>query len=141
MKIFNAGRHTLACLIALGLGLSMVSGASAARLASALQQTGGVRGDTGQTLRVLVNLHGSLLQNVAAAVTITAADGTTVASGTTSMGGAYTTALDAGTYNVTVTTNHFTATQSVTIVQSTSPAVITVKLTPKVAPSENRPTN
>ena len=68
MKIFNAGRHTLACLIALGLGLSMVSGASAARLASALQQTGGVRGDTGQTLRVLVNLHGSLLQNVAAAV-------------------------------------------------------------------------
>jgi hypothetical protein len=141
MKIFNAGRRTVVCLIAFGLCFSIIPIASAATLAAAMQKPGGVRGDKGQTLRVLVNLNGVLLKNVAATVSITAADGTVVVSGMTSKSGAYSTALDAGTYTVTVTTTHYTATQSVTIVESTSPEVVTVKLTAKAARPETQPTN
>jgi hypothetical protein len=141
MKMFNAGRRTVVCLVALGLGLSLVSVASAARTAGAMQQTGGVRGDNGQILKVVVNLNGSMLKNVPAAVSITTPDGTPVITGKTSMGGTYSTPLDVGTYNVTVTTTHFSSTQSITIVQSTSPAVMTVDLKPRVSRSIAAPSN
>jgi hypothetical protein len=141
MKIFNAGRRTVVCLIALGLGLNVVSAASAARSSRAIQQTGGVRGDNGQTLKVVVNLNGASLRNVTAAVTITAADGTPVVTGVTSAAGVYSIPLNVGTYNVTVTTTHYSSTQSITIVQSITPAVMTMNLKPKVSRSTAAPTN
>lgn len=131
MKIFNAGRRIVACLVALGLAVSIVSVAAAAPVASGMQTPGGVRGDNGQHLRVTVKLNGKPLMNVVAAVAITAADGTAVVTGVTSKRGVYSTALDAGTYTVTATTTHYTATGSVTIVQSISPAMLTLDLTLK----------
>lgn len=132
MKMFNAGRRIVLLLAAFGLVMSVVPAALAAP-AAAIQDTGGVRGENGQILRVTVKLNGKALKNVTAAITITTGDGKAVVSGVTSKAGTYAAPLDAGTYNVTATTTKYTATGSVTIEKSTSPAVLILNLELKTA--------
>jgi hypothetical protein len=92
---------------------------------------GGVRGDQGQTLRVIVKLKGQTLKNVAATIKITGSDQQGTVTGTTSMKGVYSVALNPGTYTVTATTAHYTASGNITIVASTNPAILTLNLAPK----------
>jgi hypothetical protein len=134
MNVINAGRRMVVCLIALGLVMSVVTVAEGATFTGAFQKQGGVRmhGSAGQTVRVTVMLNGKILTSAGAAVTVTASNGATVTSGHTT-GGWFSTPLDAGTYTVTATTLHYTATGSVTTEQSTSTAALTLNLVPKTA--------
>lgn len=137
MNVPTAVRKFVASLAAFGLLLILLPAAVAAPLATAaspLQDTGGVRGANGQTLRVTVKLMAIHLTDLAAKVTITDADGKVVTSGTTNKVGIYSTALNAGTYTVTATTDAFTGTDSVTIESSTSPALLTINLEQKSQP-------
>lgn len=134
MNVPTAVRRFVASLAAFGLLLILIPAAAAAPSSSALQDTGGVRGANGQTLRVTVKLMGIHLSDLAAKVTITDAGGKVIASGTTNKAGTYSTALDAGTYTVTATTDAFTGTDSVTIESSTSPALLTINLEQKSQP-------
>ena len=133
MNVFNEVRRKFVCLVALGLAVCLIPSALAAPGAGPMQTRGGVRGDNGQTLRITVKLGEKPLVNLKVAIKITTADGTVVASGTTSNNGVYSTALDAGTYTVTTTTARYTGTGNVTIEQSTSPAMLTIHLEKKAA--------
>ena len=141
MNQFTFGRKMFFALIA----ALLVIGASQ-RTADAQQQPvnnqhslgdrGGTRSGNGQTMSVMAKLNGKGWGK--ATVVVTAADGTQVDKGVTDATGTYTNnSLAAGTYTVTVSTAHYTATQSVTIVQSTDTNSVTLTLTkkPTVAPA------
>jgi hypothetical protein len=135
MNQFAFGRKMFFALIA----ALLVIGASQ-RTADAQQQPvnnqhslgdrGGTRSGNGQTMSVMAKLNGKGWGK--ATVVVTAADGTQVDKGVTDATGTYTNnSLAAGTYTVTVSTAHYTATQSVTIVQSTDTNSVTLTLTKK----------
>ena len=143
MTRFNAGNTLVsACTIGLVLSTPVLVGAASLSAPGHAQQSrppianvvikpGGVRGDQGQTLRVIVKLKGQTLTHVAATIKITGSDQQGTVSGTTSMKGVYSVALNPGTYTVTATTARYTASGDITIVASTNPAILTLNLAPK----------
>ena len=143
MNRFGAGNTLVsACTLALLLSIPVLVGAASLSAHGQVQRSyppasnvvvkpGGVRGDQGQTLRVIVKLKGQTLMHVAAAIKITGSDQQGTVTGKTSTKGVYSVALNPGTYTVTATTAHDTASGDITIVASTNPAILTLNLAPK----------
>ncbi len=137
MKQFTFGRKVCFALVAVVLVFGVSLCTSAAQQSSSGGQhpqdgRGVIRGASGQALSVMAKLNGKGWGK--ATVVVTAADGTQVDKGVTDSTGTYTNnSLAAGTYTVTVSTAHYTATQSVTIVQSTDTNAVTLTLTKKPA--------
>jgi hypothetical protein len=109
--------------------------ANFATLASAQKQsTGGMRAGDAQPLTVTVILNGNAY--VDAHVVITASKGAVLASGWTGEDGTFTTnALNVGTFKVTASTQHYTASGSVTLDKLPTNASLALTLAKKPKPS------
>lgn len=128
MTIPNLGRKAIVALFALFVFISVCSQSFAAPAPQ--DSKGGMRSADGQTLRVTVILNGKPWAK--ASVVITKADGSPAVSGMTGANGTYTTtSLDAGTFRVTASTVHYTATGNVTLVKSTEMAFLKLTLAKK----------
>ncbi len=138
MTIPNLLRKALTAIFALLVFVSVSNVALAAPIPQ--QSKGGMRGMSsvdGQTLRVTVILNGKPWAK--ASVVITKADGSPAVSGMTSANGTFTTtSLVAGTFTVTASTVHYTATGNVTLVKSNEMAFL--KLTLAKKPTAPAPT-
>jgi len=138
MKQLTFGRKACVTLVVVVLAFGASLRTSAAQQQSPLNNQhsldgrGVIRSGTGQPMSVVAKLNGKGLAK--ATVIVKAADGTQVDKGVTDATGTYTNnSLAAGTYTVTISTVHYTATQTVTIVQSTDSNSIEMKLAKKPA--------
>ena len=128
MTNFIAARRSLLFTFALGLLLSFFPVALAAPHPAMQHAAGTGRAGNGQVLRVTVTLAGKLQRGVK--VSVTGGEQSVTVSGVTGKYGTYITTLDAGTYTVTATSPHGTATGPVTLVKSTDPALLSLTLAP-----------
>jgi hypothetical protein len=127
-SLVSATRKSVMPIIAMLLILNICGAAFALPMQKGTN-TGGVgRGDNGQILTVSVTLNG--LPVAGARIAVAVGDGSVFLHGTTAKNGKYSAPLDAGLYTVTATSPKGKASDSVTIVQSMSPAFLTLTLAP-----------
>ncbi len=127
MKLYSALRKSAAILCLILLTASFTDIAFGAPFQKTTN-TGGVRGGSGQTVRVTVKLGSKSVPSVR--VNVMTSDGSVVTSGLTNKHGVYTAPLDAGDYTLSITSPKGNATHPVTVVKSSDPAMITLTLTP-----------